>query len=61
MDGVWGLTGWQWMFLLESVPAVLLAPVVLATLTDRPSDATWLQPDERAVARSSAWRPKIRR
>jgi MFS transporter, ACS family, tartrate transporter len=47
MDGVWGVTGWQWMFLLESVPAVLLAPVVLATLTDRPSDATWLQPDER--------------
>ena len=47
MDGVLGLTGWQWMFLLESVPAVLLAPVVLTTLTDRPSDATWLQPDER--------------
>ena len=47
MDGVWGLSGWQWMFLLESVPAVLLAPVVLVTLTDRPAQATWLQPDER--------------
>jgi MFS transporter, ACS family, tartrate transporter len=47
MDGIWGLAGWQWMFLLESVPAVLLAPVVLFALTDRPSDATWLQRDER--------------
>jgi ACS family tartrate transporter-like MFS transporter len=47
MDGVWGLTGWQWMFVLESLPAVLLAPVVLAVLTDRPADATWLTADER--------------
>jgi MFS transporter, ACS family, tartrate transporter len=47
LDGVLGLAGWQWMFLLESVPAVLLAPVVLVTLTDRPADAQWLRPDER--------------
>ena len=43
LDGLWGLAGWQWMFLLESLPAVLLAPVVLLVLTDRPSAATWLQ------------------
>ena len=48
LDGVWGLAGWKWMFLLESLPAVLLAPVVLVVLTDRPSVATWLAPDERA-------------
>jgi ACS family tartrate transporter-like MFS transporter len=47
MNGVWGLAGWKWMFLIESLPAVLLAPVVLAVLTDRPSSATWLAPEER--------------
>jgi MFS transporter, ACS family, tartrate transporter len=47
LDGRWGLTGWQWMFLLESLPAVLLAPVVLMVLTDRPAKATWLAADER--------------
>ena len=47
LDGFWGLAGWQWMFLLESLPAMLLAPVVLAVLTDRPSVATWLAPAER--------------
>jgi MFS transporter, ACS family, tartrate transporter len=47
MDGIWGLAGWKWMFLLESLPAVLLAPVVLKVLTDRPSAAGWLDPEER--------------
>jgi ACS family tartrate transporter-like MFS transporter len=48
LDGVWGLAGWKWMFLLESLPAVLLAPVVLAVMTDRPAAATWLAEDEKA-------------
>jgi ACS family tartrate transporter-like MFS transporter len=48
LDGAWGLAGWKWMFLLESLPAILLAPVVLVVLTDRPSAATWLSADERA-------------
>jgi MFS transporter, ACS family, tartrate transporter len=48
MDGVAGIAGWKWMFLLESVPAILLAPVVLKVLTDRPSQATWLDDEERA-------------
>ena len=48
LDGVWGLAGWQWLFLLESLPAVVLAPVVLAVLTDRPASAAWLRDDERA-------------
>src|SRR5262249_40931091 len=29
LDGFWGLAGWKWLFLLESIPAILLAPVVL--------------------------------
>jgi ACS family tartrate transporter-like MFS transporter len=47
MDGVWGMAGWKWMFLLESLPAILLAPAVLRLLTDRPADARWLEPEER--------------
>lgn len=42
-----GLAGWQWMFILEGVPAVLLAGVVLVTLEDRPADASWLHEHER--------------
>src|SRR3989441_1590647 len=48
LDGLWGIAGWKWVFLLESLPAVLVAPVVLAVMTDRPSMATWLTRDERA-------------
>ena len=47
MDGVWGLHGWQWVFILEAIPAVLLAFVVLRLLTDRPAIATWLGADQR--------------
>jgi ACS family tartrate transporter-like MFS transporter len=48
LDGAGGLAGWQWVFLLESIPAVVLAPVVFAVMTDRPPMATWLTRDERA-------------
>ena len=43
-----GLVGWQWMFIAEAVPAVLLGVAVLFALTDRPEKATWLAEDERA-------------
>ena len=45
--GPWGLVGWQWVFLLWGIPAVLLGFVVLAYLTDRPAQAGWLTPEER--------------
>jgi ACS family tartrate transporter-like MFS transporter len=48
LDGASGLHGWQWLFLIEGLPAVVLGVVVLATLTDRPEDASWLEPEERA-------------
>jgi len=44
----WGLAGWQWMFIIEGLPAVLLGFVVLGYLTDRPAEAGWLRPEERA-------------
>jgi ACS family tartrate transporter-like MFS transporter len=48
MHGFGGLRGWQWLFLIEGLPAVVLGLVVLAVLTDRPEDARWLEPHERA-------------
>ncbi|GHH48550.1 MFS transporter [[Pseudomonas] boreopolis] len=48
MEGYFGLHGWQWMFLIEAVPAVILGVVVLFYLTDKPEKATWLADDERA-------------
>jgi D-galactonate transporter len=47
-DGHLGLKGWQWMFILEALPSLILSVVVFGYLTDRPADATWLAPDERA-------------
>lgn len=43
-----GLAGWQWMFLLEGIPAVLLGAIAWKYLVDRPEDAAWLDTDEKA-------------
>jgi len=42
-----GLAGWQWLFVVEGIPSVLLGLVVLAQLPDGPADARWLREDER--------------
>ena len=47
LHGGLGLAGWQWLFIVEAVPAIVLAGVVFFYLTDRPADAAWLAPDER--------------
>jgi ACS family tartrate transporter-like MFS transporter len=47
MNGVGGLAGWQWMFLVEGIPAVLLGISCLWLLTERPAEAKWLEPQER--------------
>jgi len=47
MDGIWGLRGWQWLFICEGVPTVLLGLVVIFYLTDGPEKASWLDADER--------------
>lgn len=71
MNGILGLSGWQWMFIIEAVPALVFGVVVLFYMTDRPELATWLKDDERqwlvdamaaeqagkaAVASHSVWR-----
>jgi MFS transporter, ACS family, tartrate transporter len=48
LDGVLGIGGWRWLFLLEGLPAIALAFVAYRRLTDRPEQATWLSADERA-------------
>jgi ACS family tartrate transporter-like MFS transporter len=45
----WGLAGWQWLFLLEGLPSVLLGLAVLVGLTEDPGAATWLTAAERAA------------
>jgi ACS family tartrate transporter-like MFS transporter len=47
MNGVAGLSGWQWMFVIEGLPALLLGLSCLWLLTERPSQARWLDPAER--------------
>jgi ACS family tartrate transporter-like MFS transporter len=48
LHGRAGLAGWQWVFLLEGVPSIVLGAAALAYLTDRPADARWLSPEARA-------------
>jgi ACS family tartrate transporter-like MFS transporter len=48
MKGVGGLAGWQWLFLMEGVPAVVLGIVALIYLSNGPADARWLTGEERA-------------
>jgi MFS family permease len=48
LDGFAGLDGWQWLFLAEGIPAIVLGFVTLRYLDERPADADWLEPEERA-------------
>ena len=47
LDGTRGLAGWQWIFVAEGLPSVVLGVTTLWFLTDRPADAKWLSPAER--------------
>ena len=47
LSGWHGLTGWQWLFLLEGLPAVALGVAVLWYLPDRPENTAWLAPDQK--------------
>ena len=47
MEGIWGLAGWQWLFIGVSLPCIPLGLLTLRWLADRPQSATWLTPDER--------------
>lgn len=47
MDGIAGLEGWQWLFIVEGMPAVFLGLACLKLLTDSPAEARWLNAEER--------------
>ncbi|MGA2994090.1 MFS transporter [Bradyrhizobium sp.] len=48
LDGAMGLKGWQWLFIIEGVPSVLLGIVTWFYLTDRPERADWLTAEQKA-------------
>jgi ACS family tartrate transporter-like MFS transporter len=48
LDGRLGLAGWQWLFLIDGLPAVVLGVLAYSFLTDEPAQAQWLRPEERA-------------
>ena len=48
-DGVNGVAGWKWLFLLEAVPSVVLGVLVLFYLNDKISDAKWLSPEQKTL------------
>ncbi|MFF2030740.1 MFS transporter [Arthrobacter sp. NPDC058192] len=47
LEGVAGLHGWQWLYILEGIPAIILGLITPFVMTDRPAQAKWLAPDER--------------
>jgi MFS family permease len=49
MDGVLGMSGWHWLFLVGGLPCVGLGAIVFVVLKDRVEDASWLAPEERAL------------
>ena len=53
MDGIWGLAGWQWLFVLVSLPCIPLGIITLYLLADAPESASWLTPDERKELRGA--------
>ncbi|HEY4295235.1 MAG TPA: MFS transporter [Paraburkholderia sp.] len=52
LDGVLGLAGWQWLFIAEGLPAVLLGIVCMFYIDNHPEDANWLTPAEREIYRN---------
>jgi len=49
MNGIAGLAGWKWLFMLEGLPVAILGFVVMAIMTERPEQATWLTESERQI------------
>ncbi|WP_068260598.1 MFS transporter [Janibacter limosus] len=46
MDGIGGLHGWQWLFVIEGIPTVLLGIFIFFALPNSPAKASWLEPEE---------------
>lgn len=64
-NGVAGLQGWQWLFILEAIPSIILGVIAFRVLPDSPADASWLNDAERAalteaIAAEDASRERVR-
>ncbi|AKV08363.1 membrane protein [Pseudomonas fluorescens NCIMB 11764] len=53
MDGIWGYRGWQWLLVLQGLPACVLGVMCLKMLADKPADAKWLTAQERQALQSA--------
>jgi MFS family permease len=60
LDGCRGLAGWQWLFLLEGLPAIIAGFVVLAALPDRPAQVRWLSAAEKDWLQAELHRDEAR-
>ena len=52
-DGLWGIAGWKWMFIIEGVPSIIFGIITVFYLTDRIEDATWLSGPEKSWLRNA--------
>lgn len=52
MDGIWGVAGWKWLFIVEGTPAIILGILILVLLVDKPDQAAWLSDEEKAVVKA---------
>jgi MFS family permease len=59
LDGVGGWAGWQWLFLTQGAPAMLLGIISYFWLTDTPQQATWLSASEKATIQSQVGSPAM--
>ena len=53
MNGIDGLHGWQWLFLIQGPPAIILGLVLYRYLQDKPADAQWLSDAEKPVCNTT--------
>ncbi|NUU68339.1 4-hydroxyphenylacetate permease [Enterobacteriaceae bacterium BIT-l23] len=60
LDGVLNLKGWQWLFLLEGMPSILLGIVVWHYMSDKPADARWLTKEEKGALEAMLARGRAR-
>ncbi|WMY10879.1 MFS transporter [Paraburkholderia phenoliruptrix] len=58
-EGVHGLAGWQWMFLIEGAPSIMLGGIVWFVLADRPDTAAWLSSKERELLTAETQAPSV--
>jgi MFS transporter, ACS family, tartrate transporter len=59
LDGVYGMSGWRWLFLIETIPSLLLGFITLFYLPDTPADAKWLAKDEQQWLENTLQRERL--